>query len=119
MPALIKEQATHGEWNQKEALQHVHVTYSAGFWGRASLETFSDQPDQPFLETPPVAQHFIVLRACGLGGFVRFASKSHLSRFCDQVFARGLVFQGFNTFKELEVYCKGARIAVPPLYESC
>lgn len=116
IPALLEEQAIAGEWSQKEALQRVHCAYSSGFWGRASLETFTDQV---FLETPSAAQHFIVLRACGLGGFVRFASQSHFNRFRDQVFAGGFVSQGFTTFKELEVYCRGARIAVPPLFEPC
>ena len=60
--------------------------------------------------------HYIVLRACGLGGYVRFASEV-LPR--GQVAEGGIVAYGFETLTELDVFCQGARLAVPPLFEPC
>ena len=66
---------------------------------------------------PP--QHFNVLRASGTGGFVRFASPEHFNHFLAQVFESGLLYHAFATETGLEVFCQGAKIAVPPLFEPC
>ena len=72
VPALVEDQAVFVCWNQKEALQRIHLAYVAGFWARVSLDTFTDQVC-PFssCESP---EHTIVLRVCGLGGCVRFVN---------------------------------------------
>eukprot|EP00435_Cladocopium_sp_Y103_P009652 s39_g2.t1 len=110
VPLLVEDQASFVCWDQKEALQRIHLAFAAGFWARVALETFTDQvlPREDLEE----ATHFIVLRACGLGGFVRFASRDHFDRFRDQVFAGGFLCHSFITETELEVFCQGAKLAV-------
>ena len=117
LPDLCEEQCIFVSLNHREALQRVHLAYSAGFWARVSLETFTDQVTP--LSFPDTAAHFIVLRACGIGGYVRFASREHFNRLRDQIFAGGLVAVGFESFAELDVFCQGARITVPPLFVPC
>ena len=117
LPAICEDQCDFISWDHREALQRAHLAYSAGFWARVSLETFSDQATP--LAFPETASDFIVLRACGLGGYVRFASRDHFERLRGQVFAGGFLAFGFSTFSELDVFCQGARIGVPPLFVPC
>lgn len=119
VPRLVEDQSEFVSGNSTEALQRVHIAFTSGFWARAAIETFTapafvSDPSQPF-------SHYIVLRACGLGGYVRFASEVHFELFRDQItaFRSGLVAYGFDTLTELEVFCQGARLAVPPLFEPC
>ena len=115
VPPLVEDQAAFVCHDEREGLQRVHLSYSAGFWARVSLETYTDQVSPAVISEP--AKHFIVLRACGLGGAVRFASAEHFDHFRNQIFSGGCVFHGFATETELEVFCQGARIAVPALYQ--
>ena len=87
------------------------------------------------MSTP--SKHTIVLRACGLGGFVRFAAVDHFQKFSglggfvrfaavdhfqkfsDLCFSGVSLYHSFATETELEIYCQGARIAVPALWEPC
>ena len=117
VPALVEDQAVFVCWNQKEALQRIHLAYVAGFWARVSLDTFTDQVC-PFssCESP---EHTIVLRACGLGGCVRFASFEHFEKLRGQTFAGGFLAHGFQTQVELEVFCQGAKIGVPACFKPC
>ena len=117
LPAICEDQCDFISWDHREALQRAHLAYSAGFWARVSLETFSDQATP--LAFPETASDFIVLRACGLGGYVRFSSREHFERLRNQVFAGGFLAFGFSTFSELDVFCQGARISVPPLFVPC
>ena len=117
VPALVEDQAHFICWDQREALQRVHLSYSAGFWARIAIETFITQVSPSEVSGPP--QHFIVLRVSGIGGFVRFASPEHFNHFLAQVFEGGLLYHSFATEIELEVFCQGAKIAVPPLFEPC
>ena len=114
VPAIVEEQAVFVAWDQTEALNRVHLAFSAGFWARLALETFTDQIAPAVISEK--SSHFIVLRACGLGGVVRFDSEADFNHFRQQVFAGGCVFHGFETETELEVFCQGAHIAVPPLF---
>ena len=114
VPAIVEEQAAFVAWDQTEALNRVHLAFSAGFWARLALETFTDQIAPAVISEK--SSHFIVLRACGLGGVVRFDSEADFNHFRQQVFAGGCVFHGFETETELEVFCQGAHIAVPPLF---
>ena len=114
VPAIVEEQAVFVAWDQTEALNRVHLAFSAGFWARLALETFTDQIAPAVISEK--SSHFIVLRACGLGGGGRFDSEADFNHFRQQVFAGGCVFHGFETETELEVFCQGAHIAVPPLF---
>lgn len=78
LPALVEDQASFVSWNQREALQRAHMAYGAGFWAGVSLETFTDQIC-PFASCDSPSR-VIVLRARGLGGFVRFASEEHFEK---------------------------------------
>ena len=117
LPKICEDQCVFVSWDEREALQRLNVAYSVGFWARVSLETFTDQVTP--LEFPELASHFVVLRACGLGGYVRFACRDHFDRLRDQIFAGGFLAFGFGTFAEVDVFCQGARIAVPPLFVPC
>ena len=78
LPALVEDQASFVSWNQREALQRAQTAYGAGFWAGVSLETFTDQIC-PFASCNSPSR-VIVLRARGLGGFVRFASEEHFEK---------------------------------------
>lgn len=117
VPALVEDQASFICLDQKEALQRVHLSYSAGFWARVAVETFVSQISSRGLSEP--AKHFIVLRAPGLGGYIRLAHQDHFDRLKDQVGGEGLLCHSFATETELEVFCQGAKISVPPLFEPC
>ena len=58
LPKLVEEQACFICWDQREALKRVHICYSAGFWARASLETFTKSVNAPILSLPE--KHYIV-----------------------------------------------------------
>eukprot|EP00435_Cladocopium_sp_Y103_P064646 s2135_g26.t1 len=107
VPALCEDQAVFVCWDQAKAVQRIHLAFSAGFWARVALETSTDPLYAREVSEP--SSHFIVLRACGLGGFVRFASREHFDRFRDQVFAGGFLCHSFVTETELEVFCQGAK----------
>ena len=78
VPALVEDQASFICVDQREALQRVHICYSAGFWARVALETFVSQISPRGLSEP--AKHFIVLRALGLGGYIRLSDRDHFDR---------------------------------------
>ena len=115
VPALLEGQADFVSWNTRQAVQRIHSAFFAGFWARISLKIFSKQNSDRVLSTPPV--HFIVLRACGVGGSVRFTSEEHFNRFLDQTVEEGLLAFGFATETELHIFCQGAKIAVPPSFK--
>ena len=117
LPALLQDQAIFLDCDEREALQRVHLSFAAGFWARASLETHCHTFTPPVVSTP--SKHTIVLRACGLGGFVRFAAVDHVQKFSDLCFSEVSLYHSFATETELEIYCQGARIAVPALWEPC
>lgn len=119
VPRLVEDQSDFISGDHREDLQRVHLAYSAGFWARVAVETFTSPA---YLSDPGLsACHYIVLRACGLGGYVRFGSEVHFEVFRDQIVGSGggLIAYGFETLTELEVFCQGARLAVPPLFEPC
>ena len=58
LPRLVEDQACFVCGDQREALQRVHISYSAGFWARSSLETFTKSVNSPILSSP--AKHYIV-----------------------------------------------------------
>ena len=76
------------------------MAYGAGFWAGVSLETFTDQIC-PFASCNSPSR-VIVLRARGLGGFVRFASEEHFEKLRSQTYAGGFLAHGFQTKVELE-----------------
>ena len=115
VPALLEDQADFVCSDSREGLQRVHCAFSTGFWARVALEVFSDQISARVVSPP--AKHFIVLRACGLNGSVRFISEDHFVRFRDQTYQEGLIAHGFATLTELEIFCQGAKIAVPPAFK--
>ena len=117
VPNLVQEQSHFICLDQRKALQRVHLCYSAGHWARVSLETYTQSLNSPILSEP--ATHYIVLRACGLGDFVRFASADHFERSKSVTFSEVSLYFGFETETELEVFCQGARIAVPALWKTC
>lgn len=117
IPALVADQASFCSRDEREGINRVCLAFSAGFWGRVALETFTEQISPPIISSPP--EHFIVLRACGLGGPVRFGSAAHFQRFRDQTFKEGLLHYGFCTETEIEVFCQGARITVPGVFKPC
>lgn len=115
VPALVEDQADFICSDQREGIQRVQLAFATGFWARVALEVFSEQISDQVISSP--AKHFIVLRACGLGGSVRFVSEEDFSRFLDQTVKGGLLAHGFATQTELEVFCQGAKIAVPPAFK--
>ena len=117
VPDHLQRQADFVSWDSADGLRRITLAFSAGFWARGAIETFSNQFSQPEISSP--AQHFVVLRACGLGGYVRFASLDHFARFRDQIFSSGWLYYCFATEIELCAFCEGAKIAVPPLFEPC
>ena len=117
VPALVEDQALFVAWDQREGLQRVHLCYSAGFWARVALETFTDQLSPFELSSPH--KHTIVLRSLGLGGAGRFVSPEDFEAFCGQSKSEGRIAYGFATFTELEVFCQGARLQVPAAYQRC
>ena len=117
VPAVCEDLADFISWDTREGLQAVHVAYSAGFFARASLETFTAYSQPVELSRP--AGHFIVLRACSLGGFVRFGEKEHFDRFLQQAGSSDLIAHGFRTDSEVDVFCQGARVTLPPLFKPC
>ena len=117
IPKLVEDQASFVCADLREAIQRVHLCYSAGHWARSSLETYTEPLNAPILSSPAV--HYIVLRACGLGDFVRFASADHFEKFKRQASSDVSLYFGFETETELEVFCQGARIAVPALWGPC
>lgn len=117
LPQLVEDQSVFVSWDQKEGLQRVHLAFAAGFWGRSSVETFTSQ--FPPFSPSEKDEHFICLRASGFSSPVRFEGKANLEAFRAQVFEGGLILFGFQTFAEIDVFCQGARIAVPPKIERC
>ena len=117
LPPVVEDQADFVSWDQREGLQRVHLAFSAGFWGRASVETFTCQ--FPPFSPSEKDEHFICLRASGFSSPVRFEGKADLEAFRAQVFEGGLILFGFQTQVEIDVFCQGARIAVPPKIEQC
>ena len=103
--------------DQREGIQRIHLCFSAGFWARVALETFTQQLSPFELSGPP--KHTIVLRSVGLGGFVRFDSEEDFASFCAQSAGESRIAYGFATFTELEVFCQGAKLQVPALFKPC
>ena len=115
VPAWIEDQADFICWDQAEGLQRVHLAYSAGFWARVGLDTCTAvQPIALKSET----RHFVILRAPGVGGFVRFASAEDFLHFEASISGR---CEGFSceTEAELSIFCFGAQIRLPPLFTKC
>ena len=118
LPALLRDQADSISRDQKDGLNRADLAFSAGFWARVGVEVFSSQSIAENLTFP--SRHFIVLRACGLGGFVRFETEEHFQCFLGQTANRGgLIACGFQTLTELEIFCQGSKIAVPAKFEPC
>ena len=114
VPAICRDVSDFVSSDEREGLQRVDIAYSAGFWARAALETFTPITYPIAVSDPPT--HYIVLRASGLGGFVRFASKNHFDRFLAQSSSEDLIAHGFASEAEIQVFCQGAKIAVPARY---
>ena len=50
---------------------------------------------------------------------MRFADEEHFEKFKSQAQSGVSLYFGFETETELEVFCQGARISVPALWEPC
>ena len=117
IPTWLEDQADFICSDPREAIQRLHVAYSSGFFARIALDTFTEHTWAVKLSEP--AEHFVVLRAVGLGGHLRFASKEDFERLRDRTGAVGLVAQGFASETEVSVFCIGARVTLPALIARC
>ena len=66
VPNWLEDQADFISWDPKEATQRLHLAYSSGFFARIALDTFTEFSGGVKVSEP--AEHFVVLRATGLGG---------------------------------------------------
>ena len=117
VPEWVRDQADFVDWNRRTAEQRISLAFSAGFWARIALETHTDNLHPLVISEPPT--NFIVLRAAGLGGYVRFGSAKDFDAFKARVPDTELIAQAFATETELSVFCYSARIALPALYTQC
>lgn len=117
VPDWVKDQADFVDWDRRTAEQRISLAFSAGFWARIALETFTDNLHPLVISEPPT--NFIVLRAAGLGGYVRFGSSKDYDAFKARVPDTELIAQAFATEAELSIFCYSARIAAPALYTQC
>lgn len=117
LPDQVFELIESVSWAQEAALHRVQEAFNAGFWGRLLLSGI--RQTGPVVCSEP-AKHFVVLRAAGLGGYVRFASAEDFNLLVAASFSSdSLVASGFATEAEVQVYCFGASIALPPLDKRC
>ena len=98
----------------------VRRAYVAGFWAWAAVETHTEYTSADPICLPDT--HFVVLRAWTFNPRhvqlpVRVRTKSDLTQLLGPLPAPGAIVQGFSSLTEVQVFCGGANVSVPPLYQ--
>ena len=94
----------------------VREAYKAGFWAKCAIDTHTvHHPEQRSPQLRSV--HWVCLRSSFPEAF-RTTSKRDLERICNisDPFA---IIASFESITEVEVYCLGARCAIPLLRSTC
>ena len=98
----------------------VRRAYVAGFWAWASLATSTEYSAPDPIGLPD--SQFLVLRAWTFNPRlvqlpIRVRTKTELSQLLGPLPAPGAIVQGFASLTEVQVFCGGANIPVPPLFQ--
>ena len=102
----------------QEGVQRIIAAHTTGWWAKHHLDTRTDLAEQrPVLLSEP-ANHFLVLRAPGVGDYVRLRRKSDFDFLCSPSGPTVLGF-GFETEIEAWIFCRAAQIPLPALFERC
>ena len=117
LPDWVRDQSDFVSQDSRAAEKRISLAFSAGFWARIAIETNTDNLHPLVISEP--ATHIVVLRASGLGGYVRFSSWGDFEAFREKVPETELVAHGFATETELSIFCFSTRIAVPALFTRC
>lgn len=89
--------------------------FACGFWARCALETCSPYKGAP-VSLPLADTVWIVLRV-GNSFSYRVSSKADLSRLLALKGRHEPIYQGFPSATEVQIFCAGCNIAVPPLFK--
>lgn len=98
----------------------VRRAYVAGFWAWAALSTNTEyKPADPI---PLPDSRYVVLRSWTLNPRVvkvpfQVERKSDLKALLGDLSAPGAIIQGFAPLTEVQIFCGGASIEVPALYQ--
>ena len=91
------------------------LAFSLGFWAKVALETHTGfECDTP--TTGSVVCHWVVLRSSYKVPF-RLDNFPDFQRFVGTP-TRDIVYQTFQTLCEVEIFCVGAGLPVPPLWRA-
>ena len=90
----------------------VAQAFRLGFWAKVAIETCTPYEDDPIVSANSELKHWIVLRSPLRAPF-RVASFPDLVGLVD-LQDRYLVVQSFSALYQLEAFCSGACIPVPP-----
>ena len=98
----------------------VKRAFVAGFWAWAANATNTDYT--PAESIGIADSHFVILRSwCADPKKVklplRVSKKSEVQKLCGRDPTLGSIVQGFASFTEVQCFCGGAGIGVPPLYQ--
>lgn len=89
--------------------------FKLGFWAKAALDTHIPYQDSPIVSVNCELKRWIVLRS-PYGCAFRVSSFSDLKQFVD-LEDRDVIVQSFGAFYQLEAFCSGALIPVPPQWK--
>ena len=98
----------------------VRRAYVAGFWAWAALTTNTEYV--PAESIPLADSRFVVLRSWNLDPRVvrapfQVEKKADLKALLGDLSAPGAIIQGFASLTEVQIFCGGACIEIPALYQ--
>lgn len=98
------------------ALDSLETAFQSGFFAGVNLRTYTPYRGPRIISEPPF--QYVVLRAPGVGAYVRLRRSSDFDFVC-RVSSWESIGVGFRTYQELEAFCRGATVPLPPLFERC
>ena len=114
VPAVVINSATDflsGAQNEKE--ERVRTVFGFGFWAKAAVATNTSFTSE-VVRGSLVVGHWVILKS-HYGVPFRVASFSDLIAFVD-LNNKDTVCQGLESITDVEVFCCGAGVPVPPLW---
>ena len=92
--------------------ERASEAFRLGFWAKVAIETCTPYEDEPLVSVNSELKHWVCLRSPYRVPF-RVASFPDLKQFVD-LSSNQVVVQSFGALYQLEAFCSGAGIPVPP-----
>lgn len=94
------------------SLRRAQRAWRCGFWARIALDTCTEYRREEELDLP--SSHWIVLSAPGTTSPKRTGRKIDCLKLLKEA-GQGQIWDSFPSLTELQIFCAGAQIDVPPL----